>query len=151
MAQVPLTLPLPRSVNSLVTWSPSGTLVKRRDAVQWSRDALLVARAWRKAQGWTPTVGEKVIMRIWTYWPDARYRDTHNLYKVLLDALQGVLYDNDYWVLVRQQDFTVDPDHPRLALTLSRFAEEVTTHDSLDRHSHPDSLHRTDLGHRAGK
>ena len=125
-----LVLPLPRSVNSLVTYSPSGSLVKRHDVVRWSRDAMLLARVWRRTAQWVPTVREKVIVRLWTYWPDGTYRDTHNLYKVLFDALQGVLYDNDYWVLPRQQDFIVDRNQPRLELTLSRFSEEVLTHDT---------------------
>lgn len=31
--------------------------------------------------------------------PDKRKRDGHNLTKILLDALEGVLYENDYQVL----------------------------------------------------
>lgn len=44
--------------------------------------------------------------------------DTHNREKVLLDALEGVLYQDDRWVLVQEQDFTVDRENPRVEIEL---------------------------------
>lgn len=112
-----LVLPIPLSVNGLVVFTSRG-LRKHPQAQAWARDARVWAALWAKDQGWQMTRKRKVVLQVWTYWPDAHYRDTHNLYKVLLDGLQGVLYDNDYWVLVRQEDFQVDAACPRVELWL---------------------------------
>ena len=49
---------------------------------------------------------------------DKRKRDTHNYFKVLFDALEGVLYDNDYYVMPRVMGVAIDRDNPRIELSL---------------------------------
>lgn len=114
--RAPLVLSLPPSVNNWLFVTKRGRLAKTEIAVVWSRQAGWEARRWRKSAHWQPTVDQKIIADIWTYWPDCKIRDTHNLYKILFDALEGILYDNDRWVLARQRDFAVDFAHPRIEI-----------------------------------
>ena len=61
---------------------------------------------------------EKIIMELYFYFPDHRIRDTHNMEKILLDCLQKILYENDYWVLPRIMDFEIVPENARVDLAL---------------------------------
>ena len=125
-----LVLPLPMSVNSLYQWGRRGHVYKHPDAVRWTQAARVKARAWRRQTGWTPTHQQKVVAWVRTFWPDEARRDTHNLYKVLWDALEGVLYDDDYWVLVRQADFAIDPQDPRIEISFQLYGiQEDDAHD----------------------
>ena len=69
-------------------------------------------------QGWVFTQKEKIIMEVWTYWPDYRRRDTHNAHKLLADALESILYDDDRYVLMRDMDYNVDKKNPRVEIVL---------------------------------
>lgn len=66
-----------------------------------------MAESWALRNGWEMTKNEKVVIWIDTYFPDRRIRDTSNAYKLMMDALQGVIFDNDYYALVRQNDFFI--------------------------------------------
>lgn len=48
------------------------------------------------------------------YFPDKRIRDSHNCIEVLMDALEGSLFENDYYVMPRVQYVGLDRDNPRL-------------------------------------
>ncbi|EJY56247.1 endodeoxyribonuclease RusA [Alicyclobacillus hesperidum URH17-3-68] len=41
----------------------------------------------------------------------------------MLDALEGVLYVDDRWVLVREMDFEIDKANPRIEIELETMAE----------------------------
>lgn len=69
-------------------------------------------------QGWVMTEKEKVVIDIFTYFPDNRVRDCHNGGKVLFDALEGVVYDNDRYILPRYIDTKVDKRNPRVELKI---------------------------------
>jgi crossover junction endodeoxyribonuclease RusA len=107
-----LTLPLPPSLNHAYRNFTKGgrrMRVPTSEAERFKRDAGWLAKAWRQDVRWDiRDPGTKIVMRLWYYWPDRRRMDTHNREKVLLDALEGVLYQDDRWVLVQEQDFTVD-------------------------------------------
>lgn len=79
---------------------------------------MYLAQVWRRDTGWTPTRGAKVVVDWWVWWPDGKTRDPSNLEKVMWDAFEGILYDNDKWVLPRCQDFDVDQENPRVELSL---------------------------------
>lgn len=42
----------------------------------------------------------------------------NNLHKLLCDALEGVLYENDSAVLCRDMDYGVDTKYPRIQVTV---------------------------------
>jgi len=97
--------------------------IVRRVRTQRNRDfqaeAGWLAAAWRLRVGWrVPEPGVAVRLRYWTFWPDRRRRDGSNLLKPLLDALEGVLYLDDAFVLPQAVAYAVDRQNPRLELEL---------------------------------
>lgn len=48
-----------------------------------------------------------------------RGSDDNNVYKLLNDSLENIVYDNDSRVLVRTQHIVYDPKNPRIELTLT--------------------------------
>jgi len=50
------------------------------------------------------------------FMPDRRIRDSHNLLKLLLDVMQGPIYDNDYYALPRIQSVEYDNANPRIEI-----------------------------------
>lgn len=96
-------------------------------AREWTREAQFLATAWRRRARWRPTHGKKVIVDWWVFWETTRTHDPSNLEKVMFDALEGILYDNDKWVLPRCQDFALDRKNPRVELVLRIKPEEDAT------------------------
>ncbi|PWI50271.1 RusA family crossover junction endodeoxyribonuclease, partial [Sulfoacidibacillus thermotolerans] len=89
--------------------------------------------SWMRKNNWRmPPPNEKIILRVWIFWPDRRRRDTDNVLKLLLDALKGVAFVDDCMVLPRVMDFGVDYERPRIEIELSLkndfedFSEEVS-------------------------
>ncbi len=48
------------------------------------------------------------------FMPDRRIRDSHNMLKLLLDIMQGIVYENDYYVQPRIQSVEYDKENPRV-------------------------------------
>lgn len=67
---------------------------------------------------------KKIVLLLWAFWPDRRPRDMNNCHKLLPDALESILYENDRCVLIRDMDFCVDPYKPRIEIIVAR-KEEV--------------------------
>lgn len=53
------------------------------------------------------------------YMPDRRTRDSHNMLKLLLDMMEKITYNNDYYCMPRIQGVEYDVENPRLIATLS--------------------------------
>lgn len=66
-----------------------------------------LAKEWAMKNNWSFEKTEKIVLEMTLYYPDHVKRDSHNVIKLLLDALQGILYDNDYYALPRIQNFHV--------------------------------------------
>jgi len=119
-----LILPLPPSVNhSHKQINVRGRLAKvpTKETEQYKKDAGWVAKQWMMRTGWVPPdAGEKIVLCTWTYWRTAGRQDTHNRIKVLADALEGILYPDDRWVLLQEQDFAIDKQSPRIEIELRR-------------------------------
>lgn len=52
------------------------------------------------------------------YMPDRMVRDSHNMLKLLLDTMEGVAFNNDYYILPRILSVEYDKDNPRLELIM---------------------------------
>lgn len=114
-----LVLPLPPSVNSAYRNISINRRVRTPATQQYMNAAGWAATAWARKAGWTLSPkGQKVVLRLWYWWPDKARRDTHNREKVLLDALEGVLYEDDCNVLVQEQDYQIDRANPRVEIEL---------------------------------
>lgn len=53
------------------------------------------------------------------YFPDRKIRDSHNCLKLLLDVMQGIVYENDYVILPRIQSVEYDKENPRVELRIT--------------------------------
>lgn len=122
MQKVELVLPIPPSVNACYvncrTFGRRGRMLTEV-AKNWKLQAGYTAKAAAMSAGWkfTPTA-EKIVLEIYAYWPDRRKHDMNNLHKLLCDALEGVLYENDSAVLCRDMDYGVDAKFPRIQVTV---------------------------------
>lgn len=121
-----LTLPIVPSVNHCYRNVSVHRRILSAEGAAWRQEAQLRAKLAAKRQGWNFSVNEKLVVEITTYWPDRRRRDTHNAHKLLMDSLEGVLYKDDRWVLVRDVDFYIDRAHPRVELVIRRLGEDET-------------------------
>jgi crossover junction endodeoxyribonuclease RusA len=117
-----ITLPIPPSVNHTYFTAKNGQRILTTDAKHWILGAQSRAMERVVLDHWEMTTGEKVIVEMWCYWPDKRRRDTHNLDKLLLDSLEGVVFDDDKWALPRWMDFSVDKENPRVELAIRRMS-----------------------------
>ncbi|MEF2965072.1 RusA family crossover junction endodeoxyribonuclease [Paenibacillus sp. M1] len=94
--------------------------ILKPEAKAWLEDTVYRATQWRQMNEWS-TASCKVIVRLWFYFPDKRRRDTHNGFKVLLDALEdGGIYEDDKLALPRVMDWEVDRQNPRIEIEFER-------------------------------
>jgi crossover junction endodeoxyribonuclease RusA len=84
----------------------------------------MIAKSAAREQSWVYSRGEKLVIELWAFWADGKKRDIHNLHKILCDCLEGILYENDSWVLVRDIDFCVDKRNPRVEIRIWRASDE---------------------------
>lgn len=77
-----------------------------------------MASVWAVENLWTlQEEGTKVIAEMTFYLPDDKVsRDTHNAKKLLLDSLEGVIHENDMWILDQTIDFHFDKKNPRVEI-----------------------------------
>ena len=116
-----LTIPIAPSSNKMWRYGKNGVF-KTRECKDYQKHIGLLAKVEARKQGWTMTEGEKIVIYYTYYWPDNRNRDTGNQKKVINDGLEGVLYDNDRWVLERDMDFKIDRGNPRIELKIVKYA-----------------------------
>ena len=110
--ELTLDLPLPPSVNHCYFTTKSGNRILTAKAKKYISLVQILAREFVKDQGWQLNAGNKLIADMWWHWPDGRRRDVHNYTKVLFDAMEGIVYVDDKYVLPRHQDYTVDKLEP---------------------------------------
>ena len=91
--------------------------VLTKSGTNWTQDTRIIATDAANRCGWPCAQGRKVVLELVCYWPDLRRRDVSNLDKVLCDALEGIVYDDDRWALPRWMDFHTDRRNPRVEVT----------------------------------
>lgn len=115
-----LSLPLPPSVNHLHWNTKGGGKRLTTKATNYIRDSRGLINLAIEEQRWL-----KQSKNTWLYvdlvffMPDRRIRDSHNMLKLLLDVMQGVVYDNDYYVMPRIQSVEYDTNYPRVEVCIS--------------------------------
>ena len=119
-----LTLPIPPSTNhshhEISTKNGRRMRVPSKATKDWTKFARDAAESAMRDQQFPYITDEKVILRYWVFWPDKRKRDCANLLKVALDALEGVVYNNDRYVLPRAIDYSSDKGDARIELEIER-------------------------------
>ena len=114
---LPITIPgVPPSVNHQYVRTRAGLALSREAKRYWPVVQCCAMQAVRRS-GWRCTPrGRKVVVRLWYYWPDRRRRDTGNAHKLLLDAMQGIVYADDVDVLPQVMGAEVDRENPRVEI-----------------------------------
>lgn len=118
---VKFTLPIPPSVNhSHREWYMNGRQMRvpTKKTKDWRKEAEYVIVKAIKDSEWKKLEKTKVIVELFIYWPDKRKRDCHNLGKLIYDVMEGLVYDDDRWVLPRYIDFLYDKEKPRVEITV---------------------------------
>ena len=123
----PLILKLPPSVNHMyVNAKIRGRNIRvlRKHANDWFNESLEKTRQYIIDEKWEMK-SQKIILEIYLYYPNLKTRDSHNMLKILLDALErGGIYSNDKFALPRIMDFTLDKSNPRIEIFLSVLNKE---------------------------
>lgn len=91
-----------------------------KQARAWKEYAGYIALQQKKEQGWEYSQNEKLIMELCVFWGDNRRRDTHNLHKLIADSFEGILYDDDKYLLMRDMDFDIDKSNPRVEIIIRK-------------------------------
>jgi Holliday junction resolvase RusA-like endonuclease len=67
-----------------------------------------LAMMWAHDTGWQMTDKEKVVVELIAHFPDeSRERDTNNVFKLMCDAFNEIIYNDDHYALPRVVDFDV--------------------------------------------
>lgn len=114
-----MSLPLPPSVNSMHVNTSRGGRRLTTKAMNYIRDSRALINQFVEEQHWVkPNRETWLYVDLVFYMPDRRIRDSHNMLKLLLDVMQDVVYENDYFVLPRIQSVEYDTENPRVDLVV---------------------------------
>ena len=130
--KIKLVLPLPVSINKLYinqyTWNPktktrvpTGKRImseegkKIKKMIQLETIKQLQSQEWDYE--WTKT--NYIYQDCYIYMNRAG-RDDNNIFKLLNDSLEKIVYDNDSRVLTRTQRILIDSENPRVELIISQ-------------------------------
>lgn len=117
--RVKIVLPFPPSQNHMYFTAKNGSRILKDTAKKYFANAQKICIKAIKKQGW-----KEDLDSVWYYadmvfyMPDKRKRDTHNTLKITLDAMEKIVYPNDYYVLPRIQDVHLDVKNPRVIITI---------------------------------
>ena len=66
----------------------------------------VITKEWMEENNWKTTSKEKIVIEVTPYFPnDNIRRDSNNAFKLMMDAFNGLIYDDDYYGLPRVMDF----------------------------------------------
>lgn len=115
-----IVVPVPPSINACY-FNAKGAHGRQHGRIlteaarNWKLLAGYEAQHHARRDGWElKPKGVKVVLELYAFWPDARRHDMNNLHKLLCDAWEGILYEDDCYVLARDMDFSIDRKCPRL-------------------------------------
>jgi Holliday junction resolvase RusA-like endonuclease len=121
-----LTLPLPTSINALYInqakynpktkkYEPTGQRILSKEGVHSKQLIAKATKQQMKKQIWDfEYTKENYIYMDTVIYFNRKGRDDNNIYKLLCDTLEGIVYDNDSRVLIRTQRVLYDTDNPRV-------------------------------------
>lgn len=129
--ELKLTLPLPTSLNALYinkfgynpktrSRVPTGQRILSKEGEQNKAAIQLAANEQIKNGNWDYeyTLENYIYMDTEIYF-NRKGRDDNNVYKLLCDALEKIVYENDSRVLIRTQKILYNPDDPKVIVTFS--------------------------------
>lgn len=130
--EIKLILPLPVSINKLYinqyTWNPktktrvpTGKRIMSEEGKKIKKLIQLEAIKQLQSQEWDYewTKTNYIYQDCYIYMNRAG-RDDNNIFKLLNDSLEKIVYDNDSHVLTRTQRILIDSENPRVELSISQ-------------------------------
>lgn len=118
--QLKFSLDIPPSVNKLWIIKRDGKRALTAHARQYMSNIRAYSMLIVDESSWKITSRDEwVYMDLVFYFPDRIIRDSHNCIKVLMDGLEGVVFENDYALMPRIQAVELDEFNPRVVVTLS--------------------------------
>ena len=112
-------LDVPPSINHMYHNTKGGGKRLTKVAEQYFFDVKAKVRAEALDQNWIFKLAPQwLYLDLYFYFPDRRRRDSHNCLKILLDALEGVLFENDYYVMPNIRLVEMDSKNPRVDVVL---------------------------------
>lgn len=115
------------SVNHIYTRIAHGRQKLTKPAEDLMKKWETYAMAWANETGWQMTEKEKVVIELTAYFPnDNKKRDVNNVFKLMMDALSGIIYDDDEYALPRVMDFhkVKKGEKPYFELNIYKKSEE---------------------------
>lgn len=114
-----VSLPLPPSVNSMYAPTKHGGKRLTSKAKQYIITSQALIHQAIDEQRWViQDVATWYYADLVVFMPDRIIRDSHNLLKLLLDVMQDIVFDNDYYVMPRIQSVELDVENPRVELSI---------------------------------
>lgn len=130
--KIKLVLPLPVSINKLYinqyTWNPktktrvpTGKRIMSEEGKKIKKSIQLETIKQLQSQEWDYewTKSNYIYQDCYIYMNRAG-RDDNNIFKLLNDSLEKIVYDNDSRVLTRTQRILIDSENPRVELIISQ-------------------------------
>lgn len=125
-----LTLPLPVSINKLYinqssynpktrSRVPTGKRIMSSEGKKVKNNIIKAAKEQMKNQQWDYELTKERYLYLDTYiYMNRLGRDDNNIYKLLNDSLEKIVYDNDSRILTRTQKILIDTENPRVEVSL---------------------------------
>jgi Holliday junction resolvase RusA-like endonuclease len=141
--KVKLVLPVPTSLNRLYInqatfnpktkqYIPTGKRILSKDGMQTKAKLQGEARVQFKGQEWDfEKTKEKFIYQDVVIHFARRGTDADNIFKLLNDSMQGIIYDNDCMVLSRVQKIVYNPKNPHIEVEYT-FSDFIGIFDNKD-------------------
>jgi len=115
-----MSLPLPPSVNHMYYNTRNGGKRLTGKAENYIRKSRALINAAIEEQNWIEqSPSTWYYLDLVFFMPDRKIRDSHNMLKLLLDVMEGIVYKNDYYVCPRIQSVEYDKENPRIELCIT--------------------------------
>lgn len=109
-------IPIAPSINSMYTMKRQLT-AKARKYIRVAR--ALINEAIEEQKWFVPARDTWLYVDLVFYMPDRKIRDSHNMLKIVMDVMQDIVYENDYFVMPRVQSVEYDKEHPRIDVNIT--------------------------------
>jgi hypothetical protein len=111
------TLRIPPSINYAYTFTKTGRRLLTKKAKKFIKESQKICEFEMKAQEWKKDHAFVwYYMDLQFYFRDKEEKDSHNCLTILMNSLQGVLYEKDYFIMPRIQFVGYDKNNPRLEI-----------------------------------
>lgn len=113
-----MVLPLAVSVNHLYMFKRGKRFMTKKGLDYMASVMKLATQAVELQNYQIEEEGVWLICELKFFFPDRRRRDAHNMHKLVMDALEHIVFKDDRWVLVRDMYVGMDKNYPRIEVKI---------------------------------